>query len=138
MISSPEDASFLEASDAGAPPRDPPKRGRGDAAAYPEDFEQLWRETGRHGNKHPAFTEWALIKTTVTLTTLIERWREWEQTDQWRAGYVPHLRKWLHVRGWQDAPPEHEFRNRTTTQARGAARNVDHGLEWLTKRGGEG
>lgn len=107
--------------------------------AYGEDFEQLWMATGRHGNKHPAWVEWARIKTTVTLTTLIERWRQWEQTDQWRAGYIPHLRKWLHVRGYQDAPPEHEFTRRgAPAPARGAARNLDHALDWLGGPEGEG
>jgi hypothetical protein len=110
------------------------KRGRGTAVVYPAEFEELWAKTGRQGNKHPAFRVWDKIKPLVTLNTLIERWAEWEQTDRWREGFIPHLRTWLNVRGWQDEPPAHEF-NRSRG-ARGAALNMQHGENWLAKRGG--
>lgn len=114
------------------------RKGRGDAAQYPADFEELWVKTGRHGNKHPAFQVWEKIKPPVDLNTLVERWREWEGTDQWRAGFVPHLRKWLFVRGWQDPPPEHEFTRKGGAPARGAALNVQHAATWLAAKKGEG
>ena len=137
VVLAPEVTTALEASGAGAGARDPSKRGRGDAVEYPEDFERLWKETGRHGNKDPAFKVWVRIKTEATLTVLIERWLEWGQTQKWLDGFIPNLSTWLNARGWQDEPPEHEFRSKGAGAApRGAARNVEHVGDWLDKRGG--
>ena len=127
---SPMSPPILEASGSGSPAR----KGRPDAEEYPEDFERLWKETGRHGNKHPAFKLWLAIKNTVDLNTLIDRWREWEKTSQWQAGYVPHLRKWLYSRGWQDSPPEHEFRGRLVAGGK-TSNNENVALDFMRKRG---
>lgn len=84
------------------------RRGRGDAAEYPAEFEQLWSQcTGRRGNKHPAFKAWQRERPPLNLT--VERYLLWSKTDNWQRGFVPHFATWLNRRGWQDEPSPAEM-----------------------------
>jgi hypothetical protein len=107
-------------------------KGRPSSTEYGEDFERLWAETGRHGNKHPAFKLWQAIKNTVDLNMLISTWKEWEQTDGWQRGFVPHLRTWLYRKGWQDPVPPHAVRGTRNGNTRTDG-NIDAIGEWYAK-----
>lgn len=85
--------------------------GRGDATAYPAEFQEVWTGcSGYKGNKHPAFKAWLKSKPDKLLT--IEMWNRWMATDGWQRGFAKHLSTWLNARGWQDEPPA-EANNRT-------------------------
>lgn len=81
------------------------RKGRGDAKKYPPEFEAIWDGCVPHtGNKHAAFKQWSKDKPNPTLT--ISVYLEWAETDSWQRGYIPHLRKWLHDRGWETHPSD--------------------------------
>jgi hypothetical protein len=92
-------------------PAETAKKGRGDAAEYPSEFEALWGACrGKKGNKHPAFKAWKKNKPPLTLT--IERWLLWMSTAGWHDGYSQHLSTWLNERGWENVPDPVQFKRR--------------------------
>jgi len=76
------------------------------APDYTPEFERLWAETGRSGNKLPAFEAW-LGNGSPSVDDVIAGWRHAERHDRrWQGPnpHIPHLSTWLNDRGWEDRP----------------------------------
>ncbi len=75
---------------------------------YPEEFEVFWREyPRREGGKRAAWLVWKRLKAAgelPDLEVLLQAVRDQKRSDQWRRGYVPHARTWLHQGRWEDEP----------------------------------
>jgi hypothetical protein len=119
------------------PARESTKRGRGDAADYPVEFESLWDGCkGKKGNKLPAFKSWKKNKPPLDLTK--QRWALWMTTIGWQDGYSQHLSTWLNERGWENEPDPAQFARRAsgTRSVAGRADNqetIDAVKEWISK-----
>lgn len=86
--------------------------GRGDAREYPAEFEAVWAGcVGRRGNKWPACRAWLKFK--LPASVICPVYLQWNETDQWQRGFVPHLATWLNDRGWESAPSPQELAPRT-------------------------
>lgn len=84
------------------------RRGRGDAAEYPVEFESIWDGCLPHrGVKFKAFKAWVKLKPNSTL--ILPAYAAWLKTDQWRRGIIPYLSTWLNGRAWETAPEESEL-----------------------------
>ena len=106
------------------------KRGRGDAKAYPLEFERLWAGCeNRRGNKLPAFKAFDKYKPNVDLT--LSRFAAWAATPQWQDGYAPHLSTWLNDKGWETEPGPGDLRPRNGA---GGARDVRIGHASVSPR----
>lgn len=85
----------------------------------------------RTGNKQPAFAEWVKI-ISPNVERIISQWELWLTTDGWKRGYVPHVRKWLRERGWENDPDPSEFRARAVASK--TSGNIDVMRDWLDKK----
>lgn len=85
-------------------------RVRGAAFDYPAEFEAAWSGTGKTGSKFEAFLEWKKVGR-PTARVIRESWARWAATDQWRQGFVPHVRRWLRGRCFEQDPPPDRQRN---------------------------
>lgn len=83
-------------------------RTRGGALAYTPEFERLWTGcTDRRGHKYPAFR--AFLKFKPDYQLVVSRYRQWQQTEQWKRGIIPHLSTLLNARFWENEPGRAEF-----------------------------
>ena len=88
-----------------AAPQTPKPKKLKPAPDYPAEFERIWAETGRSGNKFPAFETWLSVGS-PSADAVIEGWRHAELHDKRWPGFIPHLSTWLNVRGWEDRPSD--------------------------------
>jgi hypothetical protein len=153
FLSDPNPSSFpldpdfspgLEASDSGARTREPRRGRRGKNKPTTPDFEAVWKLYGRKEDKAEAFEVWGPIAMDFggepKLRVAIEGALIWQAPNWAKEGwkYAPYFCRYLRRRKWEDAPPPPALNGVARPGSRGAALNVDHGLEWLSKRGGEG
>lgn len=94
-----------------------PKGGRRDVSKpkwRPEDFETFWdyyRTYARGDDRAGAVREWDRLKPDDDLLHVMgQALAAHVRSDDWRRGYIPHARTWLHNRRWEDtgrkaAPP---------------------------------
>lgn len=76
------------------------------APEYAPEFERIWAETGRSGNKLPAFETWDSLGRPPP-ADVIAGWQHATRNDyRWRGAdpHIPHLSTWLNARGWEDRP----------------------------------
>lgn len=96
------------------------KKVRGTAYEYPAEFEAGWLKTAMNGSKFDAFLAWKRAGR-PTAKTIATSWAKWSELTSWRRGYVPHVRKWIRGRCFEQEPREDERQLNARPGANGAA-----------------
>lgn len=107
---------------------------------YQQDFLTFWEAYPKKVGKGGAFISWERQSPDLPVVLGALAW-QCQLADWLKEGgaYVPNPATYLNQRRWEDEPPAMpNGASHARPGARGAALNVDHGLEWLAKRGGEG
>lgn len=106
---------------------------------YQQDFLAFWAAYPKKVGKGGAFISWERQAPDLQVVLVSLEWQS-RLPDWLKEGgtYVPNPATYINQRRWEDEPPPPSNGAPVHPGARGAARNVDHGLEWLNKRGGEG
>lgn len=70
-------------------------------------FQGFWDRWPRKVAKFEAEKEWNKIKPDPALEETIHKALDWQIPifEQREPQYIPHARKWLHHRRWEDEPP---------------------------------
>ena len=70
---------------------------------YEPGFEPVWEATSKTGSKMDAFQEW-IKQGRPGPEQVGQAWAQWLETDDWQKGYIPHVRKWIKGRCFEQAP----------------------------------
>lgn len=77
----------------------------GEQIFYREGFLQFWAAYPLKVGRLAAIREWNRLRPDDALVAQMLKTLEWQRDSrQWRDGFVPHPRTWLHQGRWDDEP----------------------------------
>lgn len=92
--------------------------------AYPVEFEAGWAATSRTGPKYDAWMAWEKAGSPDG-ETVAAAWAAWSKLPSWRGGFVPHVRKWLRGRCFEQMDPREAASENAPPGASYAAKRVN-------------
>lgn len=70
---------------------------------YTQRFEQAWAATSKTGSKNEAFVAYQRVGSPDP-ADVAKAWATWMASDDWQAGYVWHVSRWIRGRCFEQEP----------------------------------